>query len=187
MNVDRPLAIQFCGLGGQGVILSAIVLGNAVVVSRGLNAMQTQSFGSDARGGECQAQIIVSASPLGSPVAEQVDVLVAMSQQGLERYLPCLRPGGLLLLMSGMVEVPAREDVTVLEVPALHLAQQHGAPIAANMAMVGVLVGATGVVAESELLDAVGNCVPPAFREMDAAVAREGVAWARRPQARAGG
>lgn len=83
MKKDR-VSIQFCGFGGQGLVLSATVFGTAAVHA-GLNAVQTQSYGSEARGGECQAELILSEEPINSPSTATVDLLVAMSQPALER------------------------------------------------------------------------------------------------------
>ena len=75
--------IRFCGFGGQGIVLSAIIFGTTAVTKAGLNAVQMQSYGSEARGGECQAEVIVSEEIIESPLADSMDVLVAMSQSAL--------------------------------------------------------------------------------------------------------
>ena len=92
MKQERA-TIQFCGFGGQGIVLSSVILGTAVVTRADLNAVQTQSYGSEARGGECQAERILAQGPIFSPLADDVQVLVAMSQSALDRYLERLQPG----------------------------------------------------------------------------------------------
>ena len=69
--------IQFCGFGGQGIVLLAVIFGTTVVTKAGMNAVQTQSYGSEARGGECQAEVIVSSEAIGSPLADQMDIPVS--------------------------------------------------------------------------------------------------------------
>ncbi|NIO07031.1 MAG: ketoisovalerate oxidoreductase, partial [Deltaproteobacteria bacterium] len=98
--------MQFCGFGGQGIVLSAVIFGTAAVTRAGLNAVQTQSYGSEARGGECQAEVIVSDRPINSPLADHVDILVGMSQAALNKYLGRLRSRGTLIIDPEFVEKP---------------------------------------------------------------------------------
>jgi 2-oxoglutarate ferredoxin oxidoreductase subunit gamma len=70
-----------------------VILGTAAVTKRGLYAVQTQSYGSEARGGQCQAELIISDQPINSPMVDKKDLLIALSQSALDRYLPSLRPG----------------------------------------------------------------------------------------------
>ena len=96
----KPLNIKFCGFGGQGIILSAVILGTVVVIKRNLYAVQTQSYGSEARGGQCQSELIISNKPINSPITKEKDILVAMYQTALEKYLPTLRAKGKLIIDS---------------------------------------------------------------------------------------
>ena len=174
----RTIAIQFCGFGGQGVILSSVIFGAAAVQGAGLHAVQTQSYGSESRGGECQAELILSSAPIDSPVAERVDILVALSQQGLARYLSRLRDGGTLTVDPFVVQPPRREDIRILQVPASELAQRIGQRVVANMVMLGFLQKLTGWISEDHLLEAVRSTVRPDFIEVDCAAARLGMSYA---------
>ena len=75
--VTYPQRITLCGFGGQGIILSAVILGTAAVTKGNLYAVQTQSYGSEARGGQCQAELIIDKKAINSPVAEKKNLLVA--------------------------------------------------------------------------------------------------------------
>jgi len=97
MKQKDQVTIQFCGFGGQGIVLSSVIFGTTAVLHSGMNAVQTQSYGSEARGGECQAELILSQEPIKSPLADQLDILVAMSQPALNQYLKRLKPGGTLI------------------------------------------------------------------------------------------
>ncbi|MEM1590021.1 MAG: 2-oxoacid:acceptor oxidoreductase family protein, partial [Candidatus Bathyarchaeia archaeon] len=145
--VQKPQsALQFCGFGGQGIILATTVLGDAAVRA-GLNAVQTQSFGAEARGGECQAQLIIAPGPIFSPVVTSFDVLVALSKPALNRYLPRLKNGGLLIIDPHLVNKPARFDITIYTIPATFLAATHlGQKIVANMIILGCLQQITSIV-----------------------------------------
>ncbi|MFR3030703.1 MAG: 2-oxoacid:acceptor oxidoreductase family protein [Blautia sp.] len=73
-----PQKISLCGFGGQGIILSAVILGTTAVTKGNLYAVQTQSYGSEARGGQCQAELIIDREKINSPIAETKNLLVAL-------------------------------------------------------------------------------------------------------------
>lgn len=177
MGRDR-VTLQFCGFGGQGIVLSSVVFGTAAVIRAGLNAVQSQSYGSEARGGECQAELILSEGPIHSPLADRVDILVAMSQLALDRYLDRLRPGGTLILDPELVQPPARPDIRVAQVPATQIASDAGGTIAANMVMLGFLQQATGLITEEALYETIRDSVPPRFVDLNLAAAARGRALA---------
>ena len=160
---DGRINIQFCGFGGQGIVLLAVIFGTTVVTKAGMNAVQTQSYGSEARGGECQAEVIVSSEAIGSPLADQMDILVSMSQTAVNKYLPRLRPKGFLILDPEFVDRPDRSDITLIEVPATRIAGEIGVKLAANMVMLGFLQQAMGLFDEGSLLEVVRNNVPERF------------------------
>ncbi|MEE9120393.1 MAG: 2-oxoacid:acceptor oxidoreductase family protein [Syntrophobacteria bacterium] len=178
MRNDRA-NLQFCGFGGQGIVLSAVIFGTAAVTQAGLNGVQTQSYGSEARGGQCQAELILSERPLNSPLADQVDILVVMSQSALDRYLDRLRSGGTLILDPELVERPKRSDIKIIEVPATQTASEIGPKIVANMVMLGFLQQATGLISEEDLLEAIRSSVRPKFLEADLKAAKRGIALAK--------
>lgn len=171
--------LQFCGFGGQGIVLSAVIFGTAAVTQAGLNAVQTQSYGSEARGGQCQAELILSEGPLNSPLADQVDILVAMSHSALDRYLDRLRSGGTLILDSELVGQPKRSDIKIIEVPATQTASEIGPKIVANMVMLGFLQQATGLISQEDLLEAIRSNVRPKFLKVDLEAAKRGIALAK--------
>jgi len=178
MRKDR-VTLQFCGFGGQGIVLSSVVFGTAAVIRAGLNAVQTQSYGSEARGGECQAELILSDGPIHSPLADRVDILVAMSQLALNRYLDRLSPGGTLVIDPELVEKPDRSDIQVIQVPATEIASQIGPRIIANMVMLGFLQQATGLMSAEDLYDTIRGNVPRKYLKVNLEAARRGVALAR--------
>lgn len=168
------IAVQFCGFGGQGLVLSATVLGTGAV-GGGLYAVQTQSYGSEARGGECQAELILSKEPINSPTVGEVDVVVAMSQPALMRYISRLRAGGVLVIDPMFVERPSRTDIQIVEVPVTQIAASEiGQQITANMLMLGFLTEATSLIPEEELLRAIEEAVPSRFVPVNLEAARRG-------------
>src|ERR1700758_5830762 len=102
--------IRVAGFGGQGVILTATVIGKAASIYENGFATMTQNFGPEARGGACSAQVILSGEPVLYPYVTQPDVLVVMSQEAYTRFAPELKPGGLLITEQELVrvgEIPA--------------------------------------------------------------------------------
>jgi len=179
MMRHNRVTLQFCGFGGQGIVLSSVILGTAAVERAGLNAVQTQSYGSEARGGECQAELILSEGPIHSPLADQVDILVAMSQLALDRYLGRLRAGGTLILDPELVEKPERSDIKIVRVPATQMASEIGPRIIANMVMLGFLQQATGLVSEDDLYETIRGNVQQNFLKMNLEAAERGIALAK--------
>src|SRR5512143_2252166 len=105
MRMPGLTEIRVAGFGGQGVILAAMVIGKAYSVFEGNFATLTQSFGPEARGGACSAQVITSDEPVLYPYVTRPDILVVMSQEAFTKFLPDLKDGGKLIVESDMVTV----------------------------------------------------------------------------------
>ena len=78
--------VRFSGYGGQGIILSAVILGRAAALYDGAYAIQTQVYGPEARGGASMGQVIIDDAPILYPAVTDPDIYVIMSQQGFEKY-----------------------------------------------------------------------------------------------------
>ena len=176
---NKDVNIRFCGFGGQGIVLSAIIFGTTAVTKAGLNAVQMQSYGSEARGGECQAEVVVSKDPIESPLADSMDVLVAMSQPAMDKFLGTLKTGGLLVIDSEFVKRPGREDITICEFPATRIATDIGVKLAANMAMLGFIQEKLKIFRENDLLDVISANVPAKFLDANIKAANNGIQFAR--------
>ena len=83
--------IRIAGTGGMGVVLAGVILGHAAVVYGGLDAIQSQSYGSEARGTAAKSEVIISNEPIKYPKVRQSDYLIAMSQKALDMYLIILK------------------------------------------------------------------------------------------------
>ena len=176
---EKRVTIQFCGFGGQGIVLSSVIFGTAAVTRAGLNGIQTQSYGSEARGGECQAELTLARGAIHSPLADQVDILVAMSQSALDRYLGRLKPGATLIHDPELVVPPERSEGQTIQVPATAVASELGARIAANMVMLGFLQSATNLMSASELRETIREMVPEKYVDVNLRAAEEGMSLAQ--------
>ena len=101
----RLTEIRVAGFGGQGVILSAVILGKAASIYENGFATMTQNFGPEARGGACSAQLVISDAPVLYPYVTRPDIMVIMSQEAYNRFAPELKPEGLLIVEEDLVRV----------------------------------------------------------------------------------
>lgn len=172
MTVRRT--VMFGGFGGQGIVLSSVVLGLAAVYD-GKYATQRASYGSEARGGRCKSEVIISDEEISYPLIDHLDNLVVMSQQAFDSYLNELEPSGALFVDPDMViGLERRRDVNTLKIPAAKTADKLGNRIVANMIMLGALRAMTGIVSKDALHRSVRDSVAPTFHEIDLRALEEG-------------
>ncbi|HKZ52605.1 MAG TPA: 2-oxoacid:acceptor oxidoreductase family protein [Candidatus Acidoferrales bacterium] len=153
--------MQIAGFGGQGVILAGMTIGRGLTLYDGYHVSLTQSFGPEARGSACSAQLIVSREPVLYPYLSQPHILVAMSQEGYRKFSPNVRPGGLLLIEEDLVRPGALDPgVRLHGVPATRLAEELGRKMILNMVMVGFFTAITGLLRPESARRAVAESVP---------------------------
>jgi 2-oxoglutarate ferredoxin oxidoreductase subunit gamma len=164
----RLTEIRIAGFGGQGVILSATVIGKAACIFRNDYATMTQSFGPEARGGSSSAQVILSDEPVTYPYITQPDILVVMSQEAFTRFSPELKDGGILIVEQDLVRVGGlKSGIRLYSVPATRLAEELGKKMVLNVVMVGFFGAVTGLLDPDHLRKAVADSVPPAFQQLN--------------------
>ena len=160
--------VRIAGFGGQGVILAASIIGKAKAIHEGRFATMTQSFGPEARGGACSAQVILADTPVLYPYVTHPDVLVVMSQEAYTRFAPELKDGSVMLVEEDLVRLSEiHASVRVYSVPATRLAEELGRRMVLNVVMVGFFGAMTGVVSSEALRQAVADSVPPAFKDLN--------------------
>jgi len=160
--------IRVAGFGGQGVILSAIVIGKAASIVEGRHATMTQNFGPEARGGACSAQLVVSDQPVLYPYVTNPHILVVMSQEAYAKFSPELRPGGLMLIEQDLVRVTNIPVGTrIYGIPATRIAEELGKRMVLNIVMTGFFGAISGLLQRDSLRKAIEMSVPSAFRELN--------------------
>jgi len=160
--------IRVAGFGGQGVILSAILLGKAASIYQGAFATMTQNFGPEARGGACSAQLVLSDSPVLYPYVTKPDILVVMSQEAYVRFAPELKDGGIMIVERDMVRVSdLNKDVRVFSVPATRIAEELGKRMVLNSVMVGFFTAVTRLLNADAVRKAVADSVPKSFLDLN--------------------
>lgn len=164
----RLTEIRIAGFGGQGVILSAVVLGRAASINENGFATMTQNFGPEARGGACSAQLVVSDSPVLYPYVTQPDIMVIMSQEAYNRFAHELKPGGTLIIEEDLVRVSnLNRDKKIYSIPATRIAEELGKRMVLNSVMVGFFTAVTSLLSKDAVHKAVADSVPPAFRDLN--------------------
>lgn len=154
--------IRFSGFGGQGVILMGHIFGEAGVLDD-KDATLTKSYGPEARGGACSSDVIVSDKRVRYPEARDPDVLISMSQESFETYVPELGDDGTLIIDTGLVESPDREASGL---PATEIAKEEiGIKQTANIVMLGYFTGKCGFVSKESMKEAVEKLVPEGTEE----------------------
>ena len=140
------------GSGGQGVITMAILLAESAALYEGLTAVQSQSYGPEARGGATRSDVIVSEGPIYYPKVEQPNYLVALTNESMSKYLPLIRPGGLCLYDSDLVQPDLRVDAVRRGLPMYQAVMDTlGRAVAFNICVLGALATLTGVVSLGSL------------------------------------
>jgi 2-oxoglutarate ferredoxin oxidoreductase subunit gamma len=140
----KPLEIVLAGFGGQGV-LSAGRLVAAAGLLEGREVSWLPSYGPEMRGGTANCHVIVSDEPIGSPVLNECDCLVALNGPSLEKFEGMVRPGGWIVLDRTLVpEDPSRHDVATIAIEASQIASTMGNMTFAGVILLGAVSEATG-------------------------------------------
>ena len=123
----------FAGFGGQGILFSGKFLAYKGLMA-GKNVSWLPSYGPEMRGGTASCSVVLSETPIGSPIVSNPDVLIAMNLPSLDRYENSVAPGGTIFVDSTLIERKVqRQDVTVYYVPATQMASDNNMPTLANM------------------------------------------------------
>ena len=149
--------VLMAGFGGQGMLLAGKVLAQASM-NQGRSVSWLPSYGPEMRGGTANVIVCIASKPIGSPLIDTPRALVAMNLPSLEKFAPKVRPGGVIVVNQSLIDREAgRDDCRVIKVASRELAQQAGAPRAANLVMLGAYVGATDVMPAAAIEQAIAE------------------------------
>ncbi len=159
--------MRFAGSGGQGVILASVIMAEAAVIA-GLNTVQSQAYGPEARGGVSKAETVVSREKIWYTKVTRPDFLLALTQASLNAYSKTLAEGA-VVMMDDSLECPSELDRSrVLAVPVLRTARETvGKAFTANIVAVGAINAALRLFTEEELLEAVRRHIPAGTEEIN--------------------
>jgi len=174
--------IRIAGFGGQGIILAGIVIGKAAALHDGIHAVQTQSYGPEARGGASRTEVVVSDEEVDYPKVQNPDIFVAMSQTALTTYLNDLKDCGTLIIDPDMVSekeiLPFIEQhkIKLYKAPATKTASEEiGIKIVANIVMIGAITKITKVISQEAARISIKESVPPGTEKKNLAAFEAGL------------
>jgi 2-oxoglutarate ferredoxin oxidoreductase subunit gamma len=167
--------VRMAGFGGQGIVLAGMILGKAVTLFEGLNAVMTQSYGPEARGGACSADVVTSAGSIHYPKVTRPDVLVLMSEEAARTYGADIAEHAKVLVNENLVRsVPDRAGITVLKVPATGIAESLGRAIVANIVMLGFITAVCDLVSYDSMKQSILASIPKGTEELNLAAFQAG-------------
>lgn len=166
--------IRICGFGGQGVILAGFIIGKAASVYMDYQAVQSQSYGPEARGGAARSEVIIADEKIGYPRPLSVDCLVAMSQESFDSYRNDIRDDTIIILDPDLV---IKHDIgrPIYKVHGQQIAEDLGNKIVTNIVMVGAFSSIYDILSVDAVKNAVINSVPERFTALNVKAFEKGV------------
>lgn len=153
--------IILAGFGGQGILFAGKVLAYCALID-GKEISWLPSYGPEMRGGTANCSVCISDEPIGSPVVESPDYLIAMNGPSYRKFIDHVKPGGMVLQDSSIVDgTTDREDITEIPIPASDIATNKNLTGAANMVLLGRLLAETKMFSKETVQAAMKECVPP--------------------------
>ncbi len=167
--------VTLTGFGGQGIILAGIILARAAMYD-GKEVTQTQSYGPEARGGACQSGVVISDEPILYPFVDKPDIMIAMSQEALNKHIKSLKKGGELVLDADMIHsIPQKSGIKINKITATSIAEEKlGRGLLANIIMLGAFSSLTNIVSKEAMRRAVRESVPKGTEELNLQALAEG-------------
>lgn len=157
--------IRLSGSGGQGLILAGIILAEAAIID-GKNAVQTQSYGPEARGGASKAEVIISTEKIDFPKVRNCDIFLSLTQKSFDQYGKGIKEDGIIIVDNIVNSQSANNKI--YSVPIIDTAVNViGKPMVVNIVALGVLVALTQVVTKEALEQAVLDRVPKGTEELN--------------------
>ena len=164
--MDRQ-EIVISGSGGQGIVLGGIILAEAAAIYENRYATHNQSYGPEARGGASKSEIIIGDRPIHFPETDHPDILVALTQEAVNKFASQLKPGGVLILDSRVKMFPDAGLFKIFHPPICDTAEMIKGEIVTNMVMLGALTAISNLVGPEALEAAVLGRIPKGTEKMN--------------------
>lgn len=160
--------IKIGGFGGQGVILSGYIIGRAASIYDNKFSTMIQSFGPEARGSACSAQVIVDPNEIDYPYITKPQIMIVMSQEAYTKFSPELAPGGILITEEELVNPHnLRKDISHYSIPATRFAEELGKRLVVNIVMIGFMTAVTKLLDPEAVSKAVIASVPKGTEDLN--------------------
>jgi 2-oxoglutarate ferredoxin oxidoreductase subunit gamma len=171
--------IRIGGSGGQGIVLAGLLLGKAASLFDGKDAVFTQAYGPEARGGASNADIIISSQPVDYPYVTKPDILAVLFQEAYAKFRPLLSSGGVLIIEQDLVR-PNEGDGQAIRLPATRMAEDLGSKLVTNVVLLGYITGITAVVSCEAMKQSIRTTVKEKVIDMNIRAFEAGYERARR-------
>jgi len=161
--------IRFAGFGGQGIVLAGYVVGKAVSIYEKKHAIFTQSYGPEARGGACSADIIISDDKIYFPKVQEPNVLVLMSEEAYHTYSKKIADSAIVIIDEDLVKITNGfpKNVTIYSIPASKIAEDLGRKIIANIVMLGYFTAKSNLINYEAVKSSILSSVPKGTEELN--------------------
>jgi 2-oxoglutarate ferredoxin oxidoreductase subunit gamma len=159
--------LRISGFGGQGVVLSGEIVGKAASIYDNGFATLTQSYGPEARGGSCTAEVVISNEPVSYPYVVNPEVVIILAQEAYHKYAGDLPEGTLVIIDPDLVKPGPSHKHRLLAIPVTHMAREMGRPVVANIIMLGFLAAVSDLVPGEALRKSVLSSVPDGTQEFN--------------------
>jgi len=176
------IEVRFAGFGGQGLLLAGILLGKAAALYTGKQAAQTQSYGTEARGGASQCNVVIDDKEITYVGVVNPDVFVVMSQEAYDKLIPDVKEGGLVFYDSGLVKAQEGVKPRHIPIPSTRVAKDLGRQMVANVVMLGAMVEGTGIIDPDQIKACLKESVPPGTEELNLKAFEFGRTLAMKPK-----
>jgi len=166
--MSKNTEIRIAGFGGQGIILAGYIIGKAAAIYDNRFSTLIQSFGPEARGSACSAQVLISSSPILYPYLVVPNIAIILSVDAYEKFSREITKGGIILVEKDLVQPKkAPSGVKLFAVPATRLAEEMGRKIIMNIITVGFFSAITKITSHDATRTAVQSSVPPGTEELN--------------------
>jgi len=156
----KTVGLIVAGFGGQGTLFAGKVLAQASL-EKGLEVSWLPSYGPEMRGGKACCNVVISDSPIGSPIVSQPDILITMSKQSFEKFEPLAAPGSKMFVDSSLIDIKtSRTDIEPFYIPASEISKKATGASLSNMVLIGNMISKTGLFTVEEIEAALEHIVP---------------------------
>lgn len=160
------ISMLFAGFGGQGVLFAGKVAAYTALLED-KHVTWLPSYGPEMRGGTANCSVCISDEPIGSPIVENMDILVAMNGPSYDKFMGMVKAGGILIADSSLISDAApRIDIKQYFIPATELAESNGLARLGNIICLGYALRISGFSTEEILIEAISNAVSDSRSEL---------------------
>ncbi len=172
--------IRVAGFGGQGIVLAGNIIGKAAALYDNLNAVFTQSYGPEARGGSCCADVVISSGTIHYPRVTTPHILVLMSEDAKNTYLGSITGSCRILIDEDLVnlqDLPEGSDL--YKIPSTRIAEKLGRKIVANIVMLGFIASVTDLISYDSMKKAILASIPKGTEELNLEAFEQGYQYGK--------